>query len=65
MFVLDDMNLRQGCKNIKSLLPRKFFMLFCRLLIFFKLNFFEKFFQAYHQSVKQFESKSGPGFCQA
>ena len=33
--------------------PGKFFMLFCRLLIFFKINFFEKFFQQYHQSVKQ------------
>ena len=34
-------------------------MLFCRLLILFKINFFEKFFQVYHQSVKQFESRSG------
>ena len=37
----------------------KFFMLFCRLLIFFKINFFEKFFQEYHQSVKHSGSKSG------
>ena len=35
-------------------------MLFCRLLIFFKINFFDKFFQEYHQSVKQFGSRSGP-----
>ena len=32
---------------------------------FFKINFFEKFFQKYHQSVKQFESRSGPTFCWA
>ena len=37
-------------------------MLFCRLLIFFKINFFEKFFREY-QSVKQLESRSGPTFC--
>ena len=29
---------------------RKFFMNFCCLLIFFKINFFEKFYQEYHQS---------------
>ena len=30
---------------------------FCRLLIFFfKIIFFEKFFQEYHQSIEQFES---------
>ena len=28
-------------------------MLFCRLLIYFKIKFFKKFFQEYHQSVKQ------------
>ena len=28
----------------------------CHLLIFFKINFFEKFFQQGHQSVKQFGS---------
>ena len=32
--------------------PRKFWYAFCRLLIFFKINFFEKFFQEYNQSVK-------------
>ena len=32
-------------------------MHFCRLLLFFfKINFFKKFFQEYHQSVKQFGS---------
>ena len=30
---------------------------------FFQMNFFEKFFQEYHQSVKQFGSRSGPTFC--
>ena len=29
-------------------------MLFCCLLIFFKINFLKKFFQEYHQSVKLF-----------
>ena len=31
----------------------KFTCFFCRLLFFFKINIFEKFFQKYHQSVKQ------------
>ena len=31
---------------------------FCHLLIFFKNNFFEKLFQEYHQSRKQFETTS-------
>ena len=31
----------------------------CCLLIFFKINFFEKIFQEYHQIVKQFGSRSG------
>ena len=33
-------------------------MLFCHQLFFFKISFFEKFFQEYHQSTKQFV---GPG----
>ena len=37
-------------------------MLFCRLLIFFKIKFFEKFFQEYHQNIKQFGYRSGPTF---
>ena len=37
-------------------------MLFWHLLIFFKLNFFEKFFQEYHHSVKQLRSRSGSTF---
>ena len=37
-------------------------MLFCRLPTLFKINFFEKFFQEYHQSVKQFGSRSGQCF---
>ena len=30
--------------RLNTLLPGKFFMNFCRLLIFFKINFFEKLF---------------------
>ena len=37
---------------INSLHAGLYFMIFCRLLIFFKTNFFEKFFQEYHQSAK-------------
>ena len=38
-----------------------------RLLIFFKLNIFEKFFHHsfYHQKFKQFGSRSGPTFSRA
>ena len=36
---------------------------FCRPLFFFKTNFFKKFFQEYHQGVKQFGSRSSPRFC--
>ena len=50
---------------INPLPPGKFFMLFCRLLIFFKINFFEKFFHEYHLNVKQIGSRSGPTFCRA
>ena len=32
---------------------------------FFKINFFEKFFHEYHQSVKLFGSRSCPTFCRA
>ena len=39
-------------------------MRFCRLLIFFKINIFEKFFQEFHLSVKQIGSRSGSTFCQ-
>ena len=41
------------------------FSCFCCLLIFFKINFVENFFQEYHQSVKQFGSRSGLTFCRA
>ena len=38
-----------------------FFFVFCCLSSadFFKINFFEKLFQEYHQSVKKFGSRSG------
>ena len=40
----------------------QFCMLFLSSADFFKINFFEKFFHEYHQSVKQFGSRSGPTF---
>ena len=46
--------------RLNFLLPWKFFMNICRLLIVFEINFFEKFFQKYHLCVKQFGSRSGP-----
>ena len=39
--------------------------LFNRLLLIFKIHFFEKFIQECHQRVKQFGSRSGLTFCQA
>ena len=45
--------------RIDSLPTGKFCMLFCCLLIYIKMNFVEKFFQEYHQSVKQFRFRSG------
>ena len=43
-----------------SLPPGKTFLLFCRLLVFFfKIKFFEKISQEYHQSIEQFGSRSG------
>ena len=38
---------------------------FCRLLISPKINFFQKNFQYYHQSVKHLGFRSGPTFCGA
>ena len=46
---------------VNSLHAGKFFTIFCRLLFFFKIIVFEKFFQEYHQSVKQFGSRSNVG----
>ena len=48
--------------HINSLPPGKIFMFFCCLLIFFKINFFEKFFQNYHLSVKQIGSDQAQRF---
>ena len=36
---------------------------YSRLLIFSKINFFEKIFKEYHQSVKQIGSRSDLTFC--
>ena len=44
-----------GALRVNSL---QFCMLISRLLFFFKINSFEKYFQEYHQSVKQFGSRS-------
>ena len=38
-------------------------MCFCCLLIFFKINFFEKFFKKYHESVKQFGQLTDQAGC--
>ena len=44
----------------------KLFMLLCCLLVLFKINFLEKFFQEYHDpSVKQIGSRSCLAFCRA
>ena len=45
-----------------TFMPGNFSKMFCPLLIFFKINFFKIFFQEYHQSVKQFGSRSVPTF---
>ena len=45
-----------------SLPPGKIFHAFLSFADFFQINFFEEFFQKYHQSVKQFGSRSGPTF---
>ena len=37
----------------------------CRLLAFFKINFFKKFFYKHYQSVKRFGSRSGPTMCRS
>ena len=40
--------------TVYSLPTGKFFPLFCLLICFFKINFFENVFQDYDQNVKQF-----------
>ena len=40
--------------------PREIFPAFLSSADFFKINFFEKFFQENNQSAKQFGSMSGP-----
>ena len=37
----------------------------CRLLTFFKFNFFKKFFQGHYHSVKLFGYRAGPTFCRS
>ena len=50
------------CLSKPPVLPTVFFFAYIFVIcnFFFKINFFEKFFQEYHQSVKQFRTWSGP-----
>ena len=41
-----------------------FFMLFCHMLIIFKINFFNQFFLEYRHIDKQFVSSLGLIYCQ-
>ena len=53
-------------KFFNSLPTVKFCMLICRLLIFYKTNFFGNILSGTpYQSVKQFGRRSGPTFCWA
>ena len=51
--------------SINSLHAGLLFVPFCRLLTFFKINFFQKFFQEHYQNVKQFGSRSVLMFCRS
>ena len=51
-----------SCKALTLCMLGNFACFFCHLWIFLKTNFFKKIFQEYHQSVKQFGSRSGPTF---
>ena len=46
-------------------LPAVQLFMLCGLQILFKFNLFEKLCQEYHQSIKQFGSRSSPAFCRA
>ena len=53
-----------SCIRINSSHAGEFCMLFCHQWIFYlKLTFSKNIFQEYHQSVKQFGSRSGLTFC--
>ena len=59
-----DIKSRQHFQNKNSsgrMVASLVILFFCRLLIFFKINF-EKFFQKYQQSVKQFGPKKARHF---
>ena len=51
--------------SVKQFGSRSIFHDFLTPAELFKINFFEKFFQEYHQNVKQFGSRSGPTFRRA
>ena len=54
--------LRSVLVNIILFAPGEIFPDFLSSADSFKINFFEKFFQEYDQSLKQFDSRSGPTF---
>ena len=51
--------------HVVTLCPLRNFDAFLLSADFFSNNFFEKFFQEYHLSVKQIGSRSSPTFCRA
>ena len=50
------LNPDQARNSVRYDLRPKILLVFCRLLIFFKINFFEKFFQEYNPNVKKFRT---------
>ena len=61
---LNLLNLKRDWNSLEYI-GGKYFMIFCCLKIFFKTNIFKKLLQEYHQSGKQFGSRSGLTFCWA
>ena len=59
------LKLLRHCKVLTNCIMDNFSCFCCRLLTFFKMNFFQKFFQEHHhdQSVKQLWSRSALTFC--
>ena len=49
-------NIIYGCFGLKQ------YFICCRLLTFFKINVFKKFYQEHYSSIKQLGSRSGPMF---
>ena len=59
-----DFSMKLVCSLILTLCILGNFRAFSAIFLF-KINFSKKIFQKYHQSVKQFESRSGLTFCPA